>query len=411
MNKRSVCQGRRIQPFKEIALSAYMGQHVYPCGLLRYSGKTFSFTYSNQWLDAPKAFPLSPDMPLGTGTMEFFHLPGPFSDATADAFGQKAMRHAAFLAGGLLDGNPIFLDDFDCFANTHPLGRQGGFVFPDDAAKLYKIKTFEKAPDKDGIRNFVLSVDREHADVANFLKFIKYVHALGGMRPKYVFLDRGALWMAKTVSQEDVFSDGVFWEAVNLTMASLCGITVPPFTYDNGWLCVQRFDRENGTPVPYISAKTLLLAHGAHEDYRHYSYADIADRCNEKDAQEVFRRCCFNVAVANCDDHLKNHGFLLKNGDWTLSPVFDVMSMPVPAFAQEHSLVIGSRYEFGSLQNLVADAHRFHLSVEEAESIAKGIFSIVRHTWEHTAKALGANDAKMAYMASAYVHDRNCAQL
>lgn len=144
--------------------------------------------------------------------------------------------------------------------------------------------------------------------------------------------------MAKTVSQEDVFSDGVFWEAVNLTMASLCGITVPPFTYDNGWLCVQRFDRENSIPVPYISAKTLLLAHGAHEDYRHNSYAGIADRCNEKDAQEVFRRCCFNVAVANCDDHLKNRGFLLKNGDWILSPVFDVMSMPVPACAQEHSL-------------------------------------------------------------------------
>ncbi|MDR1428526.1 MAG: type II toxin-antitoxin system HipA family toxin [Bifidobacteriaceae bacterium] len=40
---------------------------------------------------------------------------------------------------------------------------------------------------------------------------------------------------------------------------------------------------------------------------------------------EVFRRASFNVAAANCDDHTKNHGFLMDStGSWSLSPAYDV---------------------------------------------------------------------------------------
>jgi serine/threonine-protein kinase HipA len=32
----------------------------------------------------------------------------------------------------------------------------------------------------------------------------------------------------------------------------------------------------------------------------------------------------FNIAISNCDDHLRNHGFLLSSRGWTLSPVYDI---------------------------------------------------------------------------------------
>ncbi|WP_010263925.1 HipA domain-containing protein [Treponema primitia] len=32
----------------------------------------------------------------------------------------------------------------------------------------------------------------------------------------------------------------------------------------------------------------------------------------------------FNIAVSNCDDHLRNHGFLLSPAGWILSLAFDM---------------------------------------------------------------------------------------
>ena len=44
--------------------------------------------------------------------------------------------------------------------------------------------------------------------------------------------------------------------------------------------------------------------------------------------EELFRRIAFNVAVSNCDDHLRNHGFLYSTNGWTLSPAFDLTPNP-----------------------------------------------------------------------------------
>src|SRR3546814_16444718 len=40
---------------------------------------------------------------------------------------------------------------------------------------------------------------------------------------------------------------------------------------------------------------------------------------------EIFRRMAFNVMARNCDDHTKNHAFLLREGGrWELAPAYDV---------------------------------------------------------------------------------------
>jgi serine/threonine-protein kinase HipA len=40
--------------------------------------------------------------------------------------------------------------------------------------------------------------------------------------------------------------------------------------------------------------------------------------------EQLWRRIVFNIAVSNCDDHLRNHGFLLTHKGWTLSPAYDI---------------------------------------------------------------------------------------
>ena len=44
----------------------------------------------------------------------------------------------------------------------------------------------------------------------------------------------------------------------------------------------------------------------------------------DKNLTELFRLIVFNIAISNCDDHLRNHGFLYTPKGWTLSPAFDL---------------------------------------------------------------------------------------
>ena len=48
----------------------------------------------------------------------------------------------------------------------------------------------------------------------------------------------------------------------------------------------------------------------------------------QKDLRELWKRILFNVAVSNCDDHLRNHGFILTSKGWILSPAYDLTPNP-----------------------------------------------------------------------------------
>jgi len=60
------------------------------------------------------------------------------------------------------------------------------------------------------------------------------------------------------------------------------------------------------------------------------SYLEIADFISnhganvENDLTELWRRIVFNIFVSNTDDHLRNHGFILTEKGWILSPAFDL---------------------------------------------------------------------------------------
>jgi serine/threonine-protein kinase HipA len=40
--------------------------------------------------------------------------------------------------------------------------------------------------------------------------------------------------------------------------------------------------------------------------------------------EELWRRIAFSIAISNTDDHLRNHGFMLTDKGWTLSPAYDI---------------------------------------------------------------------------------------
>ncbi|HUX84253.1 MAG TPA: HipA domain-containing protein, partial [Chitinophagaceae bacterium] len=44
----------------------------------------------------------------------------------------------------------------------------------------------------------------------------------------------------------------------------------------------------------------------------------------DKYLEELWRRIVFSICVKNTDDHLRNHGFLLSEAGWALSPAYDI---------------------------------------------------------------------------------------
>src|SRR5690554_7886728 len=60
------------------------------------------------------------------------------------------------------------------------------------------------------------------------------------------------------------------------------------------------------------------------------SYLDLVEfiqtnGCNiNENLAQLWRRIIFNIAISNTDDHLRNHGFILTNESWILSPAYDL---------------------------------------------------------------------------------------
>jgi serine/threonine-protein kinase HipA len=98
------------------------------------------------------------------------------------------------------------------------------------------------------------------------------------------------------------------------------------------------------------------------------TYASIvaaALRIGVKNAgEEMFRRMCFNYAIGNTDDHLRNHGFLFE-GTWRLAPAFDLVVLGGPA----HEIGVGQDGLRRSRDNLLSRVEDFGLGLRIAEDL------------------------------------------
>jgi len=79
---------------------------------------------------------------------------------------------------------------------------------------------------------------------------------------------------------------------------------------------------------------------------------------------QAFRRCAFNVAAANRDDHTKNLGFVCSaSGDWSLAPAYDVNHSynPEGRWTQRHQMSVNAKFEHITRDDLLELAERFNV--------------------------------------------------
>jgi serine/threonine-protein kinase HipA len=153
----------------------------------------------------------------------------------------------------------------------------------------------------------------------------------GGARPKAYVKDEQGEWLVKFPSRLDPEDIGL-QEYAYMRCAEECGIQVPPYRLlssqtCSGFFATKRFDRtEDGGRLHMLSASGVVeVSHRVpaldYESLFQISYMLVSDRA---EAEQLFRRMCFNVFACNRDDHSNNFSWLCREGAWALSPAYDL---------------------------------------------------------------------------------------
>lgn len=307
----------------------------------------FSFEYSDQWLESKFAFMIDPDLQLFSGRQYIRgEKPnfGMFLDSAPDRWGRVLMKRRESVLARIEKRPEHRLFESDYLLGVYDDNRQGGIRFKTDAAgQFLNQDRFLAAPPWSSLRELQeASLLIEEDTLQDSMQYINWLNlllapgsSLGGARPKASVTDEaGNLWIAKFPSAGDVHDNGA-WEMVVHDIAKLSGINVPEasvhvFSGKKNTFLVKRFDRIYRERIHFASAMTLLGYNDGASYTDGVSYLEIAEFIVKHganvngDLEELWKRILLNVCVSNTDDHLRNHGFLLSEEGWTLSPAFDM---------------------------------------------------------------------------------------
>lgn len=374
-----------------------------------------SFEYAREWLTHPRSFAFDPALPLGSG---LFHTERPlfnaFTDPAPDRWGQTLMRRNERARARREGRQPRTLLHVDFLALVDDETRLGALRFKDRDGRTFLTEDGKRIPPVLELPRLLLATSRivEDRETDEDLALVLAPGtSLGGARPKASVRDvDGRLLIAKFPRKDDEWPL-TRWEATVLALAEKAGIDVPRWRLEiiakRAVLLIERFDREEGRRIPFMSALTAV---GTNESDGH-SYIEIADALRvdgaevTRDLRQLWRRMVFNVLVSNTDDHLRNHGFLRAARGWQLSPAYDMNPMPVDVRPRVHVLAIDEEDQTSSLANAMKVAPSFGISkTEDARAIAKEVGSAVA-TWRDSAARHGLRRAEIERMASAFEHD------
>ena len=362
------------------------------------------FAYESDWLKYAHAFPLDPELDLAAG--EFF--PGDsnfgiFMDSCPDRWGQVLMKRREAVEAKEEGRTPKTPGPWDFLLGVQDCTRMGALRFtrPDDE-KVFLANEALSAPPVTSIAElqavaFELSKKKQD-DLGKIKEWLKVLVApgssLGGARPKANLLDDdGSLWIAKFPSADDDY-DVALWEKLLHDLASSCGITVSEsriMQIGTGYhtFLVKRFDRR-GTQRRFFTSAMTMLGHGDSEDASYLELAEFIATSGEaehitRDLEELFTRVVFNVATANRDDHLRNHGFIRSPSGWRLAPAFDMN----PSFRKdEHVLAIDLYNRLPDLEVVLSTAEYYRLNSARAQKIITEVCAVVGG-WSVRARKLG----------------------
>lgn len=377
----------------------------------------FSFSYSDEWLNSSYALQIDPELKLFGGRQysndnNNFRT---FLDSCPDRWGRLLMKRREAVIARQEQRKPSQLMEIDYLLGVHDQHRMGGLRFKrnqdgsflDDNDKL-------AAPPLSSLRELEYAVSQIEGDYSaddpDYLKWLFMLispgSSLGGARPKASVIDENKmLWIAKFPSLNDDYDVGG-WEYITYRLAKNAGIEMAQcqlmkFKNKHHTFLTQRFDRHKNKRLHFSSAMTQL---GYYDGDYEASYLELAEfltnqgAASKQDLEQLWRRIIFNIAVSNTDDHLRNHGFILAENGWRLSPAFDINPV-TPA----HGLHLNINEMDNSLDfDLALEIiDYFRLNSQEARDIIDQVSQSVKN-WRTEAKSIGLSRMEQDLMADAF---------
>jgi serine/threonine-protein kinase HipA len=182
-------------------------------------------------------------------------------------------------------------------------------------------------------------------------------------------------------------------------MARDCGISMNEcrLLEENGrqHFMTRRFDRLDGDGKLHM--QTLgAMAHFDFNAVGAYGYEQALLVIRQLDlgmdaVEEQFRRMVFNIVARNQDDHVKNIAFLMnRQGEWSLSPAFDVTYAynPTGTFTSSHQMTLNLKRGDFVLEDFKACARTASMKRGRAAAIVDEVQSVVSR-WPEYADAAG----------------------
>lgn len=388
-------------------LSAHLGK----------ARKTFSFEFHEKFLESEKPFLLDPEISWNKG-QQFpvgKSIFGIFNDAMPDTWGRTLMKRREAQMAKEEKRASKNLYELDFLMGVNDESRMGAlrFKLEEEAPFLNNDRT-RPTPPWSSVRELqhgitLIESEKDNKEVRKWLSILLAPgSSLGGARPKANILDeKGNLWIAKFPSKGDTI-DKAAWEFLAYKLALKAGIEMAECTIEkigakHHTFFTKRFDRVKQKRVHFASAMTMT---GNNEDIIKNtppSYLDIAEFIqfnesnNKSELHQLWRRMVFNIAISNTDDHLRNHGFLLHNNGWQLSPAYDIN----PSIDKDGlSLNIDSDSNALDFDVAMRVGEYFQLSGKQMLIILDEIKGAVK-TWKTLATKIGISKAEMNLMSGA----------
>lgn len=417
MSKRKICVYADWQKINTPFLIGFLYSE-------RLRGKEiFSFEYTEAWLKSENAFLLDPDLQLYSG-LHYLNDDekanfGIFLDSSPDRWGRLLMRRREAVLARIEKRTEQTLFETDYLLGVYDGHRMGAlrFKLEKDGPFLNDNKKLTSPPWTSLRELEQISLKLEDDDVTDDPEYFKWLSmliapgsSLGGARPKASVINKdGSLWIAKFPSRSDIGDVGG-WEMITYELALKAGIkmaesTAQKFTSNYYTFLTKRFDRaEKNERIHFASAMTML-GYTDGQDYSDgASYLEILEFISNnganvnKDLEELWRRIVFSICVSNTDDHLRNHGFILSDKGWLLSPAYDI---------NPNETGTGLKLNISENDNaldldLPMEVHEyFRLTQEKAEKIIKEVTKSVQN-WRTIAAKYGISKAEQELKSIAF---------
>lgn len=381
----------------------------------------FSFEYSEEWLSSKFAQVIDPDLGLYSGSHYLDDNKnnfGIFLDSSPDRWGRRLMRRreAILARGGNRQAKTLMESDY--LLGVYDENRVGGLRFKvsEDGDFLNQDRSLA-APPIASLRELqAASLKLEEGENVADDEHIKWLNmlmapgsSLGGARPKASIKDNnGDLWIAKFPCASDTKDVGG-WEMVVHVLAVESGLNVAEAIVENfsnpyHTFRVKRFDRNKSQRIHFSSAMTMLGYTDDRDAHADASYLELAEFISKhgasvnKDLEELWKRIVFSISVSNTDDHLRNHGFILTENGWVLSPAYD---MNPNEQGNGLSLNISDGDNSPDYDLALEVAGDFRLEKDKAEKIIKDIKSKVSE-WKAIANRYDIPKSEQLIMENAF---------